>query len=237
SKWTLNGWRTRPQPPALFLVLTFTNRRHYLIGRSPMGVQGENLGARLPRILVTARQRLVTAASIVVRVQRSVVSWTISSKASEEAPPWRVSRRSWTPYLGSLALVILITLFGLPIEQRIAITNVAMLYLLAVVVSALRWGRAPAMIAAVAGTIAFDLFMIPPFMRIGAPDFRYSVTLISLLAIGLLIGTLAGEAREQAETARTAHAATAAMYAFSQSLASSNDLDQIVNTVGNHIVD
>lgn len=110
----------------------------------------------------------------------------------------RVAKRAWMPYFESVALIALITFIGLHIEQRIAPTNVAMLYLLAVVVSAVRWGRGPALLSAIAGAITFDFFMIPAFATFGISGWWYVITLIGLLMVGLLISALASEARERA---------------------------------------
>lgn len=110
-----------------------------------------------------------------------------------------------------------------------------MLYLLAVVVVAMRWGRGPALVSAIAGSFLFVL--IPPFRGFGAGDVWYLITLVSLLVVALLISTLTVEAREQAETAQRNQAATAAMYAFSHALAFTADPDQIAAAAGRHIVE
>ena len=147
------------------------------------------------------------------------------------------TRHAWVPYAEGLFLITLISIFGLLLEGRIAATNVAMFYMLEVVVSALRWGRGPALMSSVVGAIAFDYFMIPPFMSFAISDVWYLITLVSMLLVGVLISTLAAEARERAEIARRSQESTAAMYAFSQSLASCDDVDGIVEASGRHIVD
>ena len=147
------------------------------------------------------------------------------------------ARHAWVPYAEGLILITLITIFGLLLEDRIAATNVAMFYMLEVVVSALRWGRGPALMSSVVGAIVFDYFMIPPFMSFAITDVWYLITLLSMLLVGVLISTLAGEARERAEIARRSQESTAAMYAFSQSLASCDDVGGIVDAAGRHIVD
>ena len=171
------------------------------------------------------------------RLQRALANWLISTKPlGQETGVWNPrASRPWLTYGSSLALVAAITAVGLRIEQRLAPTNVAMLYLLAVVISALRWGRGPSVCSAVAGAVAFDLFLIPPYRSVAMTDVWYAITFLSLLVVGLLISALAGEAREQAEEARRNQAHTAAMYAFSHALASAGRLDEIVAVTGRHI--
>ena len=48
------------------------------------------------------------------------------------------------PYLVSIALVIIVTLFGALLRKTIASTNIVIFYLLIVVMTAVWWGRGPA---------------------------------------------------------------------------------------------
>lgn len=186
----------------------------------------------LPEVSVEAGPAAVPA---LVRLQRSMADWMIATASSAGVLRRAAARRPWVPYVESLALLGLITVFGLLIEDRVASTNVAMFYLLVVVVGALRWGRGPALLSSLVGAVAFDYFMIPPKMSFALTDAWYVITLLSMLTVGILTSTLASEARDQAEAARRSEESTAAMYAFSQSLAASSDLEAIVQAAGRHI--
>lgn len=190
--------------------------------------------------MVSTANELLSAAensSRLGRLQHAFAKRVISTRALTPDPyGWSSGRpRRWLYYCESFALIALITGIGLRIEQRMAPTNVAMLYLLAVVVSALRCGRGPALFSAVLGALAFDFFLIPTYRSFAVTDIWYMITFLTLLVVGLLVSTLAGEAREQAEQARRNEAYTAAMYSFGQSLESASHLDEIVNVVGRHV--
>lgn len=148
--------------------------------------------------------------------------------------PTRTWRR-WTFYGESLVLVILITAIGSYMDRRLAPASVALIYLLAVVISAARWGRGPGMLSALAGALAFDLFVIPMYGDFS--DTRYAVSFLGLLLAGVVISTLAGDTREESEQAYGNRTQTAAMYSFSQALASTSRLDEIVEVLGEHVVE
>jgi len=113
--------------------------------------------------------------------------------------------------------------------------NLTMLYLLAVVIVAVEWGRGPAILAAALSLGAFAFFFGPPSFTYTVADTQYLVTVAALFVVGLVIGTLASRTREQAQAARSREAYMAALQALSGELAATNDLDAILQAVGRHI--
>ena len=73
-------------------------------------------------------------------------------------------------YVASLVLVAFITGFGWLVKSFISPVNLAMLYLLAVVIVAFRRGLKPAIFTAVIGVLAFDFFFIPPYLTFRVSD-------------------------------------------------------------------
>lgn len=78
----------------------------------------------------------------------------------------------------------------------------AMVLLLGVVFVALRCGRGPSFAAAVIGAAAFNFFFTEPRYTFEIADPSYVVAFAGMLAVGLLVATLVGRAREQAGNAR-----------------------------------
>jgi two-component system sensor histidine kinase KdpD len=155
-------------------------------------------------------------------------------RPASDAPLWPARTwRRWSFYGESLILVALITAVGLHTKGRLAPASIALVYLLAVVISAARWGRGPGMFSALAGALAFDFLLIPVYG--GFSDTGYAVSFFGLLVVGVVISTLAGESREESEQAYGNRAHTAAMYSFSQALASASRLDEIVEVLGHHV--
>ncbi|MDQ2947504.1 MAG: DUF4118 domain-containing protein [Acidobacteriota bacterium] len=146
--------------------------------------------------------------------------------------------QGWGVALASLALVGLLTMAGLWIEPVIKGPNLAILYMIAVVFSALRWGRRAAIVSAAAGAFTFDFFFVPPVRSFVVGDLWYSITLIGLLAVGVLVSILTLNAKEEARGARRREAQTASLYFFTKSLAEASrasKLHQILDAISRHV--
>jgi two-component system sensor histidine kinase KdpD len=109
--------------------------------------------------------------------------------------------RSLSGYAWALAAVAACTLAGMAMSPLFALVNIAMVYLLAVVVIALRFSRGPAVAASVLGVAAFDFFFVPPQLSLGVNDAQYLVTFSIMLVVALVISALTAIVR-QAETER-----------------------------------
>ena len=91
-------------------------------------------------------------------------------------------------YVWALVATAACTLAGLALRPHVDPVNVAMLYLLPVVIVALRYSRGAAAAAAVLGVLAFDFLFVPPYLSFAVNDVQYLVTFITMLAVGLVIG-------------------------------------------------
>jgi two-component system sensor histidine kinase KdpD len=140
-------------------------------------------------------------------------------------------------YINSIALIILITIIGWLIKPFISPTNLLMLYLLVVAISAFRWGLRPAIMTAIMGVIAFDFFFVSPIISFRISDTEYLITFAGLIFVGALISFLVARTREHAEAAQTREQETSTLYALSQDLALAVDKDLVMSAVARHIRD
>lgn len=145
------------------------------------------------------------------------------------------SGRAWRQYLYGMGLVVLVSVIGQPIRAVIEPTNLVMLYLLVVLVTATRWGRGPSVLTAVLSVLAFDFFMVPPQLTFAVSDAQYMLTFLGLLAVGLVISTLTVREREQAESARRRETYTAALYDLSRDLTTAVSQDTVMQAAIRHI--
>jgi two-component system sensor histidine kinase KdpD len=145
-------------------------------------------------------------------------------------PGWRVLPVGF-------ALVVFLTVVGLWIEPVIKAPNLAILYMLAVVMTALRWGRMAATISAISGAVLFDYFFVPPPRTFLVSDGWYLITLVGLLTIGLLVSMLTLAAREEAQTAQRREEYTSALYSLTEALAAESDLDRILDAIERHLLE
>lgn len=153
---------------------------------------------------------------------------TEALRTAKPAQPWRA-------YAVSLALVLATTLVNEIVQLFLSPTNLVMLYLLAVVLAAVRLGYRPAIATAFMSVLAFDFFFVPPRFTMRVSDTEYLITFLGLFTVGALISTLVSRTREQAAAVRTREVQTATLYSLSRDLAAAADLKTILNTVINHI--
>ncbi len=102
-------------------------------------------------------------------------------------------------YLWAAAAVIASTLAGLAMVPRFDLVNIAMVYLLGVVLVALRFTRGPAVLASVLSVATFDVVFVPPQGTFTVDDLQYLLTFAIMLAVGLVIAGLTESVRRQAK--------------------------------------
>lgn len=105
----------------------------------------------------------------------------------------------WEGYLWAVIAAVLCTAAGFLMTPRFDPVNVAMVYLLAVVVVALRFSRGAAVTASVLCVAAFDFFFIPPQGTFTVDDPQYLLTFGIMLAVALVISHLTGSVRREAD--------------------------------------
>ena len=108
---------------------------------------------------------------------------------------------TWYGYACAVVAAATATVFATPLAGRLDLANIVMLYLLAVVVIAFRFGKAPAVVAALVNVAAFDFFFVPPQFSFAVADVQYLLTFAVMLAIGLVIAHLAARLRQEARAA------------------------------------
>jgi two-component system, OmpR family, sensor histidine kinase KdpD len=152
------------------------------------------------------------------------------SRPTVERAPERRAAYGW-----SLVAVALATGVAWLMFPNFALANLIMVYLLAVVAVAIRFGRGPSILAAVLSVGAFDFFFVPPYLTFAVSDTQYLITFGVMLAVAIALGTLAVQVRQQAESARHRERRTAALYAMSRELASVPGLDALAGIARRHV--
>lgn len=110
----------------------------------------------------------------------------------------RIETKPRSGYLWSLAVVSACTVITRLMHAHFEITNLAMIYLLGVVVVATWFGRGPSIMAAVLSVMAFDFFCVPPYFTFVVAQTQYVVTFAIMFIVGLLISTLTDTITQQA---------------------------------------
>ncbi len=102
-----------------------------------------------------------------------------------------------------MALVVGTTALGAATRAVLDVPDVEMLYVLAVLVSAVFLGRGPSIAAATVGVVAYDYYFVPPVFTLNVADGRYLFTFAMMFGIGLLVSSLADRARAEAVRAES----------------------------------
>src|SRR5262249_38132378 len=143
----------------------------------------------------------------------------------------------WRGYAGTLPVVAATTLVAWILYPRLDLSNLAMLYLLAVVVCAVALGRGPAIFASVLGVAVFDFVFVPPRYTFRVSDSQYVVTFVVMLIVAAVIGTLTGRLREQAERQRQRAHRFEALHELSRDLAGRRSMDQLLGAAVERVAD
>lgn len=152
-----------------------------------------------------------------------------------DVPAPDVQALRWRDYLSGVLIAACCTALAAIMSIWFAPTNLAMVYLLGVVLAATHLGRNAAVATSVVGTLLFDFFFIPPLHSFAISDTQYLITAIVLLTVGLVISSLASGLRLQAYTATLRERRTAALYAMARELATASSLDDIATSSLSHL--
>jgi two-component system sensor histidine kinase KdpD len=111
------------------------------------------------------------------------------------------------------------------LRAGLAETNRVMIYVLGVAFVAVRYGWRPAIGVSFLSVLAFDFFMVPPYLTFAVTDTEYLITFAVMLVISILISSLTHRIQMQAEASRRRERRTEVLYRLSRRLA---------ETVGTH---
>ncbi|MBY0310634.1 MAG: sensor histidine kinase KdpD [Phycisphaerales bacterium] len=156
------------------------------------------------------------------------------------------SSRSWGSHVarfgvvrfgGALLIVAATSLLALAFYQPPDLSEEALILLGGIVVCAIWCGRGPATLASVLSVLAFNFFFTEPRFSLSVNDPTYLLTFGVMLAVGLIVGTLAARTREQARSAWDRERQTAALYALSRELAAAQGIRDVAAIAARHTHD
>lgn len=141
------------------------------------------------------------------------------------------SEFSWKPYVSITALIGLLTVALHPFGLTFDLVNIALIYLIPVLISSLYGGLGPAFYAAFLGILAFDFFFVPPYLSFTVSDLRYLISFAVFLAVAGLTGSLAARLKQQLRFSKMREAHTASLYALSRQMSAITDLHSLLENV------
>lgn len=164
--------------------------------------------------------------------------YVITGEAGEGQPLIRRSLRRTSDISGySYASigVLIATIVAWLMFPYFAPANLIMMYLMAVIVVAIRCGRGPSVLASILSVASFDFFFVPPYFTFAVSDAQYFLTFGVMLVVALVISNLAVRIRRQAEMARDRERRTGVLYAMSRDLATHRGTSVLAQFAAKHL--
>lgn len=141
-----------------------------------------------------------------------------SADARAASVPAERAEREWRGYFWATAVCGATALLATPLLRVLELSNIVMLFLLAVVGVGLVFGRGPAVLAAFLGVGLFDFFFVPPRFTFAVSDVQYVVTFVVMLVVALVVGQLTAGLKRQAEAATQREHRVRSLYDMSRDL-------------------
>ncbi|MFI5330050.1 MAG: DUF4118 domain-containing protein [Desulfobaccales bacterium] len=114
------------------------------------------------------------------------------------------------------------------------LSNLIMVYLLGVMITAMECGRGPAILNSILSVLAFDFCFVPPRWSFTVEEAQYIVTFVVMFLVAVVISHLTSLVRQQAEATRLQERQTAAMHGLSRQLASVRGVEKILQVAVQH---
>lgn len=137
-------------------------------------------------------------------------------------------RADLVPYAVAATAVLVALGLGLLLKAIIGIEHVDLIFLMAVILVAGRYGLWPSVTASIASVLAYNFFFLPPVHTFTISDPAHVVAVVFFLAAALIASNLAGRVRDQTVAARLRARTSEALYAFSRKVAGVATLDDLL---------
>ncbi len=158
-------------------------------------------------------------------VRRIAPVVAVDSTDERRGPDWS---DDWHRYAWGFGACVATTLVTLPMLKLFDLANIVMLFLLCVVLVAVKLGRGPSILAAFLAVASFDLFFVPPRFSFAVSDVQYLVTFAVMLGVGLLIGQLAANLRFAARVSVSRERRAQALFELTRDLSAALQTVQVV---------
>jgi two-component system sensor histidine kinase KdpD len=142
---------------------------------------------------------------------------------------------SWRDTLMAAGLPAIATVIGVVFDPLLGLDNFAVLYLLAVLISAVRAGPGPAIVASFIGAACFNFFFTEPRYTLAMTRHQDVVTLIVFLIVAVLMGRLGGQLRSQMTALRKTARRNANLNEFARRVAGALGRDEVGAAAAEHV--
>ncbi|TPG39791.1 sensor histidine kinase KdpD [Sphingomonas koreensis] len=146
----------------------------------------------------------------------------------------RRARGTWGApinYLWALLMVAAVTAAGWGLSEFLNLENVALLYLLPVMITASLFGLRPAIFTALVSSVAYNFFFLPPTHTLTIANPENVVTILVFLSVAFVTSQFAARVHDQADVAESSARHNAALAGFSRQLTTIANDDEMMQTI------
>ena len=134
-------------------------------------------------------------------------------------------------YVLSAAAVCVAGVTAKILESFLAFPNLSMVFLIAVLFSAVTWGLGPSILASILSLLVYNFFFVSPIFTFTVANPQDILALVVFLITAVLTSNLAARVRYQADAAKHREARTAALYALSRQIAGAAGLSDVLRAI------
>lgn len=145
-------------------------------------------------------------------------------------PMLAVRPRLQLAYLWAALAPVAGTLAVSPFRLHIDLSNVALIYVLLVVVTATRAGRGPAVVTALLGSLLFAYVFVPPHFSLAITETQYLLSAFIMLVVALMVGHITSKLKGHADFVERKSSRSRTLYEFSNALSAALDTISVVGT-------
>jgi len=193
------------------------NITQIIVGRSPAGFLRKFFGRSLP--------------DEIARRARAIAVLLIGVPERGPAPQgWKPPKPSifWLGFAAAIAAVAVTIGVGVVIERWLNIPNMAVIFLLPVMICAIWLGLPSAIAAAVLSFFACDYFFVEPRFLFTVTEPQEFLELLVSLVVAIVTGMLASSLREQSRAMRHRAETAQSLFDFSRKLSAATGEDDIL---------
>ena len=117
---------------------------------------------------------------------------------------------------------------GFALDKFLDVRSIALVFLMAVLTSAVTLGLWPALYVSVLSALAYNFFFLPPLYTLTIADPESVVALLFFLIVAVIASNLTGRVQRQAAAARERARMTEDLYLFAKKLAGTGTLDDVL---------
>ncbi|MFZ5889923.1 MAG: ATP-binding protein [Myxococcota bacterium] len=117
-------------------------------------------------------------------------------------------------------------------QQQVA--DVVMIYVLGIVLVALRAGLSASILAALLSVAAFDFIFVPPYFTFAVANFTHTITFVVMFLVAVVLSGLTERVRNQAAFAREREQRALSLYALTRELTGAHGSANVIEVTARH---